>query len=195
VLERCRELGAYAIDTDRQKDWEKDPSPIETHRGSELTHDVHSDRVSIVLVAGKHRKDLIRSIKSVIGQTDKDWNLYVIGAGNPVLEAVMENSEFKRKNIFWWNLESLRTEVREKTCINYALKMIITSDYITYMRSGTEWGSTHLEDLSSIKESDVSIIKTGESIENLCHTRNLLVKSGYYDKDDEEFIERLNSSA
>jgi glycosyltransferase involved in cell wall biosynthesis len=190
VLKKLDDMGVYSVDRDRQKDWEKDPAPLKVLRGSELTYDPDNDWVSIVLIAGKHRKNLIRSIKSVIAQTEKNWRLYVIGAGNSILEAVMETKEFKRHNIFWWNLESVRSEVRDKTIINYATKMLITSDCISYMRTDTEWDPEFLkQQIEHLK--DEFIYTDNETIEGLIHSRHLLSKGGYYDSTDNEFIERL----
>lgn len=208
VIKRCNELGVYSISTDSAKDWEKDPAPLSVLRGAELIYDPAINRISIILIAGKHRKDIIKSIRSVINQTDKNWVLYVIGAGSPVLESVMEESEFKRHDIFWWNLESVRSEIREKIIINYTIKMIVTTDTITYMRAGTEWNNMHLftmidnlgessifvqsgENLVEDLDNDSIEAVTTNTIENIIHRRQILSKSGYYNDSDVEFITRL----
>jgi glycosyltransferase involved in cell wall biosynthesis len=194
VLQKLDDMGVYSVDRDRAKDWEKDPAPLEVLRGSELTYDPKSNDVSIVLIAGKHRKDLIRSIKSVIAQTDRNWRLYVIGAGNKILEAVMNSDEFKRHDIFWWNLESVRSEVRDRTIINYATKMLITSDIVTYIRTGTEWNPEFLKEQIEKLGDDRIFSTASDDIESTIHERNLLSECGYYDSTDEEFIERLKKT-
>ena len=200
VLKRCDELGVYSIDTDSEKDWEKDPSPLSTKRGAELIYDPNCDRTSIILLADKHRKDLIRSIRSVMNQTYNNWSLYVIGADSPILEAVMEMPEFKRSNIFWWNMDGVRSEIKNKTIINYALKMIVTTDNITFIKSGTEWNQNHLETMIDEMDDLAFFIKqnrkdgTDDNIENVVLTRYILDKIGYYKNSDSEFINRLKSS-
>ena len=190
VINRLNELGVYSTDTDYAKDWEKSHLSQKVKRGAELIYNPNSDRISIVLVAEENREELIESIRSVINQTEKNWYLYVIGAGSSILEEVMEEPDFKRHDIFWWNLENVETHLIKKTCLNYALKMIVTTDMVTYIRAGIVWDNSHLSNLIGSKE-DNELFETNDTLGTLIHDVKLLSVSGYYDESDSEFISRL----
>ena len=75
--------------------------------------------------------------------------------------------------------------------------MILVTNTVTYMRSGTIWDPYHLENMYEqyryLNGSQIEIFINGNTIEDIMHSKNLLEKRGYYDSTDLEFIKRLES--
>lgn len=174
-------------------DWEKDPKELVGNgkRGSEFLYDPEENHISIILIVDSDDVSYIsNSIYSIIDQSYQKYKLYIIGYGSEKLAEIMENDDFKLKNIFWWSLENKGdVENAEKFIINYALKMLVTTKYVTYMKSGVEWSKTFLHELSeNIKL--CSVYAPSVTLNGLIHEKNILEKTGYF-TNEVEFLTTL----
>lgn len=184
------------------------PDPI-----ADLVLDPSPDTISIVMPTYHRPKDLRRAVLSVLNQEHKDWKLYIIGDHCPTLDEMMEKEVlFHDRRIHYWNLPE-NTKEGGTTPRNYALRMLVTTDYVAYLDDDNYWLPSHLSSLwakmkpstspeAAAGASDISFVFssfTSESytirckepvryrIDTSCilHKRSLLEKYGYWRKQSE----------
>ena len=116
--------------------------------------------ISIICPTFNRADLLVRAIKSVCAQTDKDWMLFVVGDKCPTLEKTMNslaNNEEIRPHLFrirWWNL-SERSQKWGAVSRNYALNMLVKTEWVAYLDDDNEWTSTHLSSMRSCVKDNV----------------------------------------
>lgn len=94
--------------------------------------------VSIVLTTHNNPSNLVKAVLAVLSQSFKDWELYIVGYGCLTLDNTMNIFlRLNDKRIKWWNLtvddDGLTDLTRRNICRNYAVKMLVQSDWITYL--------------------------------------------------------------
>ena len=108
--------------------------------------------VSIICPTFDRSDLLLRAIRSVCAQTDKDWILFVIGDKCPTLDATMnslENMPDIRPFLFrirWWNL-SKQSKKWGAVSRNYALNRLAKTDWVAYLDDDNAWLPNHLSTL------------------------------------------------
>jgi glycosyltransferase involved in cell wall biosynthesis len=108
--------------------------------------------ISIICPTFDRRDLLLKAIKSVCAQNDKDWMLFVVGDKCPTLQATMGELETIpeiRPHLFrirWWNL-SERNKKWGAVSRNYALHMLSKTDWVTYLDDDNEWLPEHLSSM------------------------------------------------
>ena len=181
------------------------PEPI-----ADLVLDPSPQTISIVMPTYNRPIELRRAVLSVLNQEHKDWKLYIIGDHCPVLDEMMEKEViFHDHRIHYWNLPE-NTKEGGTTPRNYALRMLVTTEYVAYLDDDNYWLSDHLSSLwalmnasgsdeSSKSASFVFSSFTSEVFQIICkepiryridtscilHKRSLLEKYGYWRKQSE----------
>jgi glycosyltransferase involved in cell wall biosynthesis len=102
------------------------------------------DLVSIVIPTFKRRVALKRAIDSILSQTYQNFEICIVGDKCPELDTTM--LEYDDIRIKWWNLET-NSKDSGATPRNYAVKMMVTGNYVAYLDDDDYWLSNHLESL------------------------------------------------
>ena len=114
-----------------------------------------SRTISIVMPTFNRATRLQKAIDSVLAQTQKDWELYVVGDKCPVIESVMD--KYTDERIRWWNLAE-NHGAGGAVPRNYALRIIAT-DHAAYLDDDNEWEPNHLETLmKKIQETGAAFV-------------------------------------
>jgi len=123
--------------------WKHDPT-------ADLVLDPNPNRVSIIIPTYKRGDGLLkRAIDSVFAQTFQDWVIYIIGDKCPILDNVMKKKKWAHSDrIRWWNL-SENSGAGGARPRNYALKQLVTTNYVAYLDDDNEWKPNHLQSLYS----------------------------------------------
>jgi hypothetical protein len=164
---------------------------------ADVVLDLLPNRVTIIMPTFNQSEPLRRAVRSVLDQDFKAWILYIIGDKCPTLENTMEDPIMHDPRIKYWNLEEKRGE--SEICRNYALKILASTDYITYLDPSKYWYPYHLSSLyrlmnsealpayaiGSFKSEEITVIcsepKEGRvDHAALMHKRSLLLKYGYW---------------
>ncbi len=121
--------------------WKHDPT-------ADLVLDPNPDRVSIIIPTFKRGNDLLkRAVQSIFAQTFQNWIIYIIGDKCPVLDEVMKKKKWAHsERIRWWNL-SENSGAGGARPRNYALKQLVTSNYVAYLDDDNKWEPNHLQSL------------------------------------------------
>ena len=109
--------------------------------------------ISIVMPTYNRPEHLRRAINSVLEQTYKNWELYIVGDKCPVIQDVME--DYLDKRIKWWNLEK-NYGSGGAVPRNYALKRGVVTDWVTYLDDDNTWEPLHLQSLVDCIEENPS---------------------------------------
>lgn len=112
---------------------------------ADLILDPNPNAISIVIPTFKRAGQLMKAMRSVLGQTFTNWVLYVIGDKCPVLDSVMKKSWTHDPRIRWWNLHENSGEGSRPR--NYALKQLVTTDLVCYLDDDNSWEANHVESL------------------------------------------------
>jgi glycosyltransferase involved in cell wall biosynthesis len=203
LRERFAELGLPYFEKGSVEKYGKPPSIFLNHipnPTADLVLDPLPNRVTIVMAAYNQDEPLRRAVQSILEQEFKEWMLYIIGDKCPTLHQSMENSLFHDPRIRYWNMEVKRGEA--EICRNYALKILASTRYITYLDPHKYWYPSHLSTLykaiinkengvkpsyafSSFKSNSCTVIcsqpvKGRIDHAGLIHKRSLLDKYGYW---------------
>ena len=185
-----------------QKDWKFPPNSWtfwQHEPSADLILEPSPNTISIVMPTFHRPEALKEAVKSVLQQTHTDWILYIIGDACPDLEGIMTGDTMMwDPRIRYWNLPE-NTKEGGTTPRNYALKMLVTTDYVAYLDDDNSWKPNHLETLWSKMMENPSqqfvfssfqsgeyIIKCKEPIRfridtsAILHKRTLLEKYGYW---------------
>lgn len=101
---------------------------------------------SVVMPAYNAEKFIELSIKSILGQTYKDFEILVIDDGSKDNTKAVVNS-FNDKRIKYIYQENSGVSVARNTGITNA-----TGDYVCFLDSDDEWRENHLEELNTLME-------------------------------------------
>jgi O-antigen biosynthesis protein len=147
-----------------------------------FTPNTTPDTVSIIVtVENDSEADIINTINSVVGQTNKNWLLYIIGNKSLTLSKAMNtirriyNDSIVDK-IHWWNLE---TKLSRQIAVNYAHRLLIGTKWLSYIQIGKVWEPNFLTtSMEKIKSKNFELIcnDTKKSLYNSVHTYELLTK-------------------
>lgn len=129
--------------------------------------------ISIILIV---EGDATAEIDAILQQIDQDWILYIIGNNSTSLEATMNqlttrvSSETLTNKIHWWNLARPQGFLAR----NYALRMLVTTDLVTYATEHEPWTPDRLQTLrTALDGKDHTVIG-----HNLIHKMSLLERYG-----------------
>lgn len=146
--------------------------------------------VSIVMTVNDEPIELIKkSVETIVQQEYKDWILYIVGNKSSTLNEAMDLVRASYDDsiihkIKWWNLSD-RTSHQNN--INYAHRMLICTDLITYIQPGSSWYTKYLVDGTlRIGTNEIWILNLeneSEYIYNCIHKYNLLKKYNYINND------------
>jgi len=109
--------------------------------------------ISIVMPTYNRSEEIIKAIESIYAQTDTNWLLYIVGDSCPTLDKTMEeymklkisnNKEVDLKKIMWWNLKDHKHQYGAVSR-NYAIKMLVRTEWVTYLDDDNTWEPNHLE--------------------------------------------------
>jgi glycosyltransferase involved in cell wall biosynthesis len=157
-------------------------------RSSDFTYDkgyvtytpnTSSNTVSIIMtVENETELDIIKTVNSIISQTHTDWLLFIIGNKSLTLNKCMNtvrkiyNDSIINK-IRWWNLE---TKLSRQVSLNYAHRMLINTEWISYIQVNTVWDSNFLSNsMEQIKTNNLQLISNNSStLYNTVHRFDLL---------------------
>jgi glycosyltransferase involved in cell wall biosynthesis len=206
IHERLLELNMTdTTNRNTDKEWERDPvNFIGIKRGAELVYKDPNDvnTISIIMPTYNNKLELELAIQSVLDQDYKQWILYVIGDKCPILNDVMEQSKFKDSRIRWWNLES-RHDVNLAVARNYALRMLLNTNFVAYLNDNHVWKNNQLSILIKAINLDNSTyqyvynydMENTININNVLHRKDILEQCGYWRPDEidseSEFIKRF----
>jgi len=115
-------------------------------------------KIAIVMPTYNRPDHLIRAIQSVIYQTYRSWELYIIGDNCPILNAVMESLRMNNQydvRIKWWNL-SENNGAGGAVPRNYAL-YIAQTEWIAYLDDDNTWEPNHLQNFMDIVEENEDV--------------------------------------
>jgi glycosyltransferase involved in cell wall biosynthesis len=185
-----------------QKDWKFPPNSWtfwQHEPSADLVLELSPNTISIVMPTFHRPEALKEAVKSVLQQTHTDWILYIIGDACPDLEGIMTGDTMMwDPRIRYWNLPE-NTKEGGTTPRNYALKMLVTTDYVAYLDDDNTWRPNHLETLwrkmmenpsqqfvfSSFQSGEYTIrckepIRFRIDTSAILHKRTLLEKHGYW---------------
>lgn len=141
---------------------------------------ITSNTISIIIpVENETPIDIIKTLISIYKQDYSDYLVYLIGNKSKTLNTAMgllqeNNLESIINKIRWWNLE---THINEQTSLNYAHKMLVHTNWITYITPGKVWKMDYLQNsLKKLLEMDSKLIISDPSnpILNSFHHFDLL---------------------
>lgn len=102
--------------------------------------------VAIIMPTYNRPNHLIRAIQSIINQTYRNWELYIIGDQCPLLEQVMEtlrvNGQYDER-IRFWNFQE-NNGAGGAIPRNYAL-YVAQTEYVAYLDDDNTWEPEHLQ--------------------------------------------------
>ncbi len=123
--------------------------------------------ISIIIpVQNESSIDIIKSLYSIQKQTYSDFIIYIIGNKsntlNNTIELIQDSFDISLINkIRWWNLD---TELSIQNCLNYTHKMLIHTEWITYLLPGKVWKTDYLEiTLKKLLETDSKLLISDSS--------------------------------
>ena len=130
------------------------PSPDPRERFEDV-FDPNPAEVAVVIATYDRAADLARAVRSVVGQTFRDWRLLVVGDACPSLARTMDElaREFKLlglsdalSRVRWWNLGA-RSGKWGAVSRNYALRMLVDppTRWVAYLDDDNTWTDRHLE--------------------------------------------------
>lgn len=146
----------------------------ERFKRTEVLWKANKDVISIVLPTYNRPAMLKTAIESVLSQTHQNWELYVIGDKCPEIERVM-NTYFNKGDdrIRWWNLHT-NNGAGGAVPRNYALKMLVDTEWVAYLDDDNTWEPTHLQTLVETRDANPEAQYIFSSMK--VHGRNLLFK-------------------
>lgn len=148
-----------------------------------------ANTVSIILtIDNEPTTNILPSIDSIINQTHSDWLIYIIGNKSTTLDIMMDVIRRKYNDniinkIRWWNLSEKHNR---QVSLNYAHRMLINTEFISYLEIGKKWNNTFLTNsINKIKQNNVDFIidKNTSSLYNSVHKYSLLLKFDYLSDD------------
>jgi glycosyltransferase involved in cell wall biosynthesis len=117
--------------------------------------------VAIIMPTFNRPNHLIRALQSIINQTFRNWQLYIIGDKCPMLEQVMEslrlNNQFDER-IRFWNFQD-NNGAGGAVPRNYALYLAQT-EWVAYLDDDNTWEPDHLQNFMDVveKQPDVKYV-------------------------------------
>lgn len=158
--------------------WEKNHNFTYNKGFNTYTPNSTNNTISIVLtVENESTSQLITSLDSIIHQTHTDWLLYIIGNNSPTLNKTMTTIANKYriniiKKIRWWNLSQKNNR---QVSLNYAHRMLINTEFISYLEVGKKWNTHFLKNiLNKLKENNKDFISNDLILYNSIHKYKLL---------------------
>lgn len=181
--------------TDVFKCWER-PKGFSYDKGfTTFTPNTTSDTVSIILtVENESEIDIIKTIDSIVKQTNRDWLLYIIGntsitLNNAMITARKIYDDTIIDKIHWWNLE---TKLTRQVSINYAHRLLVSTKWLAYIEIGKWWDPNFLTIyMEKIKSKNLRIIcaDSNNTLYNTIHSYDLLAEY------DNEFCDNCVASS
>ena len=116
--------------------------------------------ISIIVPTYNRADQLQKAIDSIFAQTYKNFKIYVVGDKCPTLDNTMAQIANRLTveqvhKLFYWNLQD-NSKKWGAVSRNYGLKMMATSQWITYLDDDNTWLPTHLESLMEAVVKDES---------------------------------------
>lgn len=158
----------------------------------EIIYEPKADsHISIILYTYNDIKGLINSIESIINQTDPNWILYIIGNKCPTLNLSMNHLLKSKSHLFdkikWWN--TYTHYFNPIHCLNYGVKMLVNTTWVTYLLSGNTWSTNHINDLRpKLLTSD--FILDQKDINQFTHKVKLMEDSMYWNGSIDETLDK-----
>ncbi len=127
----------------------------------------------IIIVNDENEEDIIETILSVLNQSTDNYLLYVVGNKSKTLNAAInkltelyihtekeydDRNNFKENNfkeniikrLKWWNLKEGESGEKEyQNCLNYAHRMMVNTEWITYLNVGNKWEKEFLSNIQN----------------------------------------------
>jgi len=109
--------------------------------------------ISIIIPTYNRPVEILKAIESIYAQTDTNWLIYIVGDACPTLDKTMEEymkstlnttNKEKLKKIMWWNLKDHKHQYGAVSR-NYAIKMLVRTEWVTYLDDDNTWEPNHLE--------------------------------------------------
>lgn len=163
--------------------------------------------IAIVMPTYNRPDHLIKAIQSIIFQTYRNWELYIVGDKCPVLNSVMEalrQHNHYDNRIRWWNFQD-NNGAGGAIPRNYAL-YIAQTEWIAYLDDDNTWDPNHLQSFMDVvskeENADVSYLFSSFKIDGkemitdvpvlgsldtscIFHKRDLIYKYGLWKNRDE----------
>ena len=133
--------------TDIFKCWERASGFTYDKGFTTFTPNTTPDTISIILtVENENETDIIKTVNSIVGQSYTNWLIYIIGNKSLTLTRVMNTIRLMYNDeiidrIHWWNLD---TKLSRQVSINYAHRMLINTQWISYIQIDKEWNPNFL---------------------------------------------------
>jgi len=208
INNRFKELGVdddeYPVQKYTPVDWEIDHFQYKIINYIFNENDtVDNPLITIVLpMIENDISGLEETIKSIFNQSYKNFELIIVGNVCPLLESFMYSCHWKGDTrIKWMNLFK-RYDDNGVTLRNYAIKMLLSSKWITYIDQNYTWlSSNHLQIIvDTIKKNDkvdMILLNPSKSHHSTVHTVDLCVKYGLWKKSENfyllQYIDDINS--
>lgn len=148
--------------------------------------------ISIVIPTYKNIRGLELAIRSVVGQTYPNWKLFVVGDGCPELDRFALHSlpqlfPDHLEKITWYNLQHNHKD-GGITTINYAVRMLVKSRWVTYVDDDQLWATEHLESLMEVCEGPHNVTYCHASMKShavrrragVLHRHDLTIQYGHW---------------
>lgn len=166
----------------------------------------HHPKVSVILTTFNRYNFLKVAVESVLNQTFKNFELIVMDDNSTEQNQLDYLDEIKKDDRVMVYTSDVKPEERKlttryATCINYALKNLVSGEYITYLCDDDRYLPTRLQDMVDYlnKRTDVSIVygtqrrvnlnQDIETLHSLCTADRIIEKADYF-LDHSSFMHR-----
>ena len=130
------------------KVWEKKEGFTYIDYYKNYSPDVSDKTVSIVIpFENESLEELCITLDTIKEQTINDTLIYIIGNKSNTLDGIMDTVQTKYdcnfiSKIRWWNLS---TKLTQQVSLNYVHRMLIVTNWISYITPGKTWNKDYLE--------------------------------------------------
>lgn len=146
--------------------------------------------ITVIMIAKGSCKAVEKVLQKCLEQTHTKWELFITAGKCDALSAEMDRLlPLCDDRVRWWNLPRERPDF---ILINYVLRGMIRTEYVTYVENLNKWNKDHLAEMVELLQK--SPVLDSQEYE-LAHSFSLCSTAGFRRNKEEEFRKRLLSAA
>lgn len=185
VLQKFKDLGVATdtIGANNKTVWEQDPDYHEDFANYIYYKPNTRDHITVIVSYNGQVAELYKCLSNLLKQRTIGWEAIVVGdTQDNSLEALMKVFPYDPR-FRWWNQWENYND-NGITALNYALRLLIRTPFVTYMKAGEVWTTDHLEKLyKSLRDNDKDAVLNDKGF---LHKFSIIKKIGYWRVGDSE---------